>query len=99
MVEKDPTQGIELKETHAQRVPQWRHRIHFGESELRETNPCVSTLVCLTTYFSTFTLCFRLDLLSCIVSVCAGPRNIFHITYRGTTSSCICAKVKKEGKL
>ena len=42
MVEKDPTQGIELQETQAQRVPQRRRRIHFGESELRKTNPCVS---------------------------------------------------------
>ena len=42
MVEKDPTQGIELQETQAQRVSQRRRRIHFGESELRETNPCVS---------------------------------------------------------
>ena len=59
MVEKDPTQGIELQETHAQRVPQWRRRIHVGESELRETNPCVSILVCLTTCHSSFTLCFH----------------------------------------
>ena len=42
MVEKDPTQGIELQETQAQRVPQRRHRIHVDESELQETNPCVS---------------------------------------------------------
>ena len=42
MVEKDPTQGIELQETQGQRVPQRRRRIHFSESELRETNPCVS---------------------------------------------------------
>ena len=42
MVEKDPTQGIELQETQAQRVPQRRRRIHFGESELQEINPCVS---------------------------------------------------------
>ena len=42
VVEKDPTQGIELQETQAQRVPQRRRRIHFGESELWETNPCVS---------------------------------------------------------
>ena len=42
MVEKDPTQGIELQETQARRVPQWRRRIYFGESELRETNLCVS---------------------------------------------------------
>jgi len=42
VVEKDPTQGIELQETQAQRVPQRRRRIHFGEFELRETNPCLS---------------------------------------------------------
>ena len=45
VVERDPTQGIELKETHTQRVPQRRRRIHGGESELRETNPCVSFVV------------------------------------------------------
>jgi len=42
VVEKDPTQGIKLQETQAQRVPQRRRRIHFGESELQEINPCVS---------------------------------------------------------
>ena len=49
-------------------------------------------LVCLTTLYSSLTLYFRFDLLSCIVSVCAWTRNIFDITYRGTTSSCICAR-------
>ena len=72
MVEKDPTQGIELQETQAQRVPQWRRRIHIGESELRETNPCVSIVVCLTINCSRVTLCFRFDLLGCVVFVCAG---------------------------
>jgi len=72
VVEKDPTQGIELQETQAQRVPQRRRRIHFGESELRETNPSVSFVVCLTTHFSIFSLCFRFDLFGCVVSVCAG---------------------------
>ena len=56
MVERDPTQGIELKESHTQRVPQRRRRIHGGESELRETNPCVSFVVCLTTLSSS--ICF-----------------------------------------
>ena len=42
MVEKDPTQGIELQEIQAQQVPQQRRMIHFGESKLRETNHCVS---------------------------------------------------------
>ena len=42
MVEKNPTQWIELQETQAQWVPQRRRRIHFGESELWGTNPCVS---------------------------------------------------------
>ena len=59
MVEKDPTQGNELHETLAQRVPQRRHRIHVGESELREKKSCVSFVICLTTHFSSFTLCFR----------------------------------------
>jgi len=53
------SRDLELKETHVQRVPQRRCRIHFGESELRETNPCVSILVCLTICHSSFTLCFR----------------------------------------
>ena len=72
MVEKDQTQGIELQETQAQRVPQRRRRIHFGESELCEINPGVSFVVCLTTHFSSFTLCFRFDILGCVVFVCAG---------------------------
>ena len=56
MVERDPTQGIKLKETHTQRVPQRRRRIHGGESELRETNPYASFVVCLTTLSSS--ICF-----------------------------------------
>ena len=38
----ETTHEIELKETHTQQVPQRRRRIHVDESELRETNPCVS---------------------------------------------------------
>ena len=72
VVERDPTHGIELKETHTQRVPQRKRRIHGGESELQETNPCVSIVVCLTSHFSSFTLCFCFDLLGCAISVCAG---------------------------
>ena len=97
MVEKDPTQGIEFQETQAQRVSQRRCRIYVGESELRETNPCVSIVVYLTTHFSSFTLCFRFGLLGCIVSVCAGTRNIFDIIFKGTTPSCNCARVE-EGR-
>ena len=72
MVEKDPTQGIELQETQAQRVPQWRRKNHFGESELRETNPCVSLWFAALLISLAITLCFRFDVLGCVVSVCAG---------------------------
>ena len=96
MVEKDSTQGIELQETQAQRVPQRRRRIHVGESELRETNPCFSFVVCLTTHFLAITLCFRFDLLGCVVFACAGTRDIFDITCRDTTPSYICVRVKEE---
>ena len=99
VVEKDPIQEIELQETQAQRVPQRRCRIHVGESELWETNPCVSFVVCLTTHFSSFTLCFCFDLLGCAISVCAGTINISDITCRGTTPSCFCARVKRGEKL
>ena len=91
------TQGIELKETHAQRVPQRRRMIHFGESELCEINPGVSFVVCLTTHFLAITLCFRFNLLGGIVFVCAGTRNILDIIYKDTTPSYICARVK-EGR-
>ena len=97
MVEKDPTQGIELQETQAQRVPQRRRRIHFGESELQKTNPCVSFWFASLLISLAFTLCFRFDLLGCVVSVCAGTRNILDITYRGVTPSYFCARVK-EGR-
>ena len=97
MVEKDPTQGIELQETQAQRVPQRRRRIHVVESELRETNPCVSFVVCHTTHFLAITLCFRFDLLGGVVFVCAGTRNILDNIYKDTTPSYICARVK-EGR-
>ena len=95
MVEKDPTQGIELQETQAQRIPQRRRRIHVGESELRETNPCVSLWFASLLISLAFTLCFRFDLLGCVVSVCVGTRNIFDITCRDTTLSYICARVKE----
>ena len=97
MVGKDPTQGIELKEIHDQRVPQQRCRIHFGESELRETNPCVSMWFASPLISLAFTLCFRFDLFGCVVSVCVGTRNIFDITCKDTTPNYICARVK-EGR-
>ena len=97
MVEKDPTQGIELQETQAQRVPQWRRRIHFGESELREINPCVSLWFASLLISLAITLCFRFDLLGCVVSVCAGTRNIFDITCKNTTLNYFYARVK-EGR-
>src|SRR6185312_9230297 len=71
VVERDPTQGIELKETHTQRVPQRRRRIHGGESELRKTNSCVSFVVCLTTLSSS--ICFIIphrSTLVCCFCVC-----------------------------
>ena len=95
MVEKDPTQGIELQETQAQRVPQWRRRIHFGEYELRESNPCVSLWFASLLISLAITLCFRFDLLGCVVSVCARTWNILDITRRDTTPSYICARVKR----
>jgi hypothetical protein len=52
-------------------------------------------VVCLTTHFSSFTLCFRFDLLGCVVFVYAGTRNIFDITCRDTALSYICARVKE----
>ena len=97
MVEKDPTQGIELQETQAPRVPQRRRRIHFGESELWETNPCVSLWFASLLISLAFNLCFHFDLLGCVIFVCAGTRNIFDITCRNTTRSYICARVK-EGR-
>ena len=72
MVEKDPTQGNELQETQAQRVPQWRRRIHVGESELRETNPCVSLWFASQLISLAITLCFCFDPLGCVVSVRVG---------------------------
>ena len=71
MVEKDPSQGIELQETQAQRVPQRRRRIQVGESELREINSCVSLWFASLLISLATTLCFRFDLLGCVVSVCA----------------------------
>ena len=97
MVEKNPTQEIKLQETQAQRVLQRRRRIHVGESELRETNPCASLWFASLLFSLAITLCFRFDLLGCILCVCAGTRNIFDITCRDTTPSYICARVK-EGR-
>ena len=78
MVERDPTHGIELKETHTQQVPQQRRRIHCGESELREINPCVSIVVCLTDLsFSTlFIIPHRSTLVYCFC-VCRDLQYIY----------------------
>ena len=97
MVEKDPTQRIELQETEAQQVSQRRCRIHFGESKLRETNLCVSLWFASLLISLAFNLCFYFDLLGCVVFVYAGPRNIFDMTCKNTTPSYICARVK-EGR-
>ena len=78
-MEKTQLKGIVLKETHVQRVPQRRRRIHFGEFELRETNPCVSIVVCLTTHFSSFTLCFRVNLLG-LLFLCVQRLEIYLIS-------------------
>ena len=89
MVEIDPTQGIELKEIHAQRVPQRRRRIiHRGESEHRETNPCVSSVVCLTTCALALYLYFRFDLLWCVVSVLQGLK--IHLISPANTKFYLC---------
>jgi len=86
VVERDPTQGIELKETHTQRVHQ---RKRDGESELRETNPCVSIVVCLTTLSSSISfIILHQSTLVCCFCVC---RNLQYI-YRNTTPSCISAR-------
>ena len=71
--------------------------IHFGESELRETNPCVSLWFASLLISLAITLCFRCELLGCVIFVCAGTRDIFDITCRDTTPSYICARVK-EGR-
>ena len=86
-----------MQETQAQLVSQRRRRIHFGESELRETNPCVSLWFGSLLISLAFTLCFRFDLLGCVVFACAGTRDIFDITYRDTTPSYIYARAK-EGR-
>ena len=85
-----------MQQTQARQVPQRRHRIHFVESEFWETNLCVSLCFASLIISLAITLCFHFDLLGCVVSVCAGTRNIFDITCRDTTPSYICARVKDE---
>ena len=90
-VERDPTQGIELKGTHTQRVPQRRHRIHVGESEFRETNPYVSFVVCLTTHFSSYY--FVLPLRStwwCYFCVCRNDKYTLYHLQRHYTKLHLC---------
>ena len=97
MVERDPTHGIELKETHAQRVPQQRRRIHFGESELRETNPCVSVLVCLTTCHSSFTLCFH-EIYLVVLFLCVQVLEIYLTTSTEALHQVTFVLELKEGR-
>ena len=92
MVEKDPTQGIELQETHAIKflngdVGFTVVNLNLGKQIIVSPLWSASLLISLA-----ITLCFRFDLLGGVVFVCAGTRNILDITYRGTTPSYICAR-------
>ena len=80
MVEKDATQGIELQETQAQRVPQRRRRIHFGESELWETNPCVS-LWFASLLISLALLCASASIYLVVLFLCVQGLEIYLISY------------------
>ena len=79
VVEKDPTQGIELQETQAQRVPQRRRRIHISESELRETNLCVS-LWFASLFISLALLCASTSIYLVVFFVCVHGLEIYLIS-------------------
>ena len=78
MVKKDPTQGIELQETDAQRVPQWRRRIHFSKSEHRETNPSVS-LWFASLLISLALLCASVSIYLVVLFLCVQGLKIYYI--------------------
>ena len=79
------------KETHAQRVPQRRRRIHLGEFELRETNSCVSFVVCLTTLSSSiiFVIPHRSTLVCCFC-VCRDLQHIYNHLQEHYTKLYLC---------
>ena len=69
---------IELQETQAQRVPQRRHRIHVDESELQETNPCVS-LWFASLFISLTLLCASASIYLVALFLCVQRLEIYYI--------------------
>ena len=97
MVEKDPTQGIELQETQAQRVPQRRRRIHFGESELQEINPCVS-LWFASLLISLALLCLSASIYLVVLFLCAQGLEIYLISPAETLHQVTFVLESKDGR-
>ena len=97
MVEKDPTQGIELQETQAQRAPQQRCRIHFGESELRETNPCVS-LWFVSLLISLYLLCASASIYLVTLFLCVQGLEIYYISPAEALHQITFVLESKEGR-
>ena len=80
MVEKDPTQGIELQETQAQRVPQRRHRIHISESELRK-QILVSALWFASLFISLVLLCASGSIYLVVLFLCVQGQEIHFLSH------------------
>ena len=97
MVEKDPTQGIELQETQAQRVPQWRRRIHFSKSEHRETNPSVS-LWFASLLISLALLCAFASIYLVVLFLCVQGLEIYLISPVETLYQVTFVLESKEGR-
>ena len=97
MVEKDPTQGIELQETQAQRVPQRRRRIHFGESKLREINHCVF-LWFVSLLISLALLCASASIYLVVLFLCVQGLEIYLISPVETLYQVTFVLESKEGR-
>ena len=96
MVEKNPTQEIKLQETQAQRVPQRRRRIHFGESDFRETNPYVS-LWFASLLISLALLCASTSIYLVVLFLCVQGLEIYLISPVETLHQIIFVLESKSG--
>ena len=96
-MKNDPTQGIELQETQAQRVPQRRRRIHFGESELRKTNPYVS-LWFASLLISLALLCASASIYLVVLFLCVQGLEIYLISHAEALHQVAIVLESKKGE-
>jgi hypothetical protein len=78
---------------------QWRHGLSLVGGELRKTNPCISLWFASLSWFLAYLICFRFDLLGCVICVCivcAGINTLLVIIYQGHSSGLVRVRGQEE---